>query len=286
MKNPEIINFLPEKIETIGWREKFSLKCYGSVINIRSDREGFKSELLKYLPVFEQSDSFEYSTKAVSLVTREEQNINGLYYNNERVSEFEKFEGEAVESVADKILMIMAVVSLPSKLYLHAGAVVWQGLGILIPGTSYSGKTTLVKEFIKAGADYYSDDCIILDEGCRMLPFPRDLAVRTENGRVHRSAEFYGAKNGVEGTRIDLILFPEYAPDAVWKLVKLLPGESVLKLMDNLYYRASVGLAPAKIVEFLSDLTKQTQIFGGTRGEASEVVSWVYQNFRHEKNAA
>jgi len=38
-------------------------------------------------------------------------------------------------------------------LFVHAGVVDWQGQAILIPGRSMTGKTTLVKSLVEAGAD-------------------------------------------------------------------------------------------------------------------------------------
>lgn len=281
-ENIEILNSLPEKFETVEWSERFCLECYGSKINIRTDYGNLKSELLKYIPVIKQLDGFDELSNTVSLITGQGKNTNGLYFNNEPAMLFDRFEEDSIEFAADKILMIMAAVSLPSKIYLHAGAVVWNGFGILIPGTSFSGKTTLVKEFIEAGADYYSDDCIVLDDRGNMLPFPRDLAIRTDNGRVFKNAANFGAKNGIGKEKIKLILFADYVKNSVWKARKLTGGESVLKLMDNFYYRSSVGHAPSEIIKILTNLTNQTLVYGGERGDASQIIRWVARNFFNE----
>ena len=51
----------------------------------------------------------------------------------------------------------------PRKLFVHAGVVAWKGHAIVIPGRSHSGKTTLVKAFLQAGATYYSDEFAVFE---------------------------------------------------------------------------------------------------------------------------
>src|SRR6266852_1979709 len=49
------------------------------------------------------------------------------------------------------------------RLFVHAGVVAWKGRAIVIPGRSQSGKTTLVRAFLQAGASYYSDEYAVFD---------------------------------------------------------------------------------------------------------------------------
>lgn len=263
----------------IAWKDKFRLECYGAKINVQTDDKCLRKHLSEYLPVIKQREYEENLSDTVSFIANRDKGVNGMYFNEEPAMPVEKISDNLFEAAAEKILMIMATISLPSKIYIHAGALVWKGFGILVPGTSRAGKTTLVKEFITAGADYYSDDCIILDEKCRMLPFPRALSIRTKNGKIFREANYFGAKNGVDKVKVNLIVFSQFQENAVWKPQKLSSGESVLKLMDNIYYRSSVGNAPTEIFRTLANLTKSADLFGGVRGEASQVVEWVSREF-------
>lgn len=266
------------KFEATVWQDEFGLECYGTKINIRTDHQFLRSKLQKYLPLMKEKCSFDKPSEIVSIITNDA-GKNGLYLSDELAMRFDSSEETSFEYAADKIVSLMAVISLPSKIYLHAGAVVWDGVGILIPGTSFAGKTTLVKEFIKAGADYYSDDCIILDDQNNMLPFPRALSIRTENGRIFKEASSFGAKNGNRRVSVNLILFSEYRANAVWQGQPVSSGESVLKLMDNFYFRPSVGNAPSEVLKTLAKLTSQTALYGGERGEASQVINWVSRKF-------
>jgi len=62
---------------------------------------------------------------------------------------------------------------------LHAGAVSRAGVGLLFPGVSRSGKSTLMFGLLARGFRYLSDDAILFDpETLQMIPFPRSLSLK------------------------------------------------------------------------------------------------------------
>jgi hypothetical protein len=71
----------------------------------------------------------------------------------------------------------------PDHLFVHAGVVGWEGRAIVMPGTSFAGKTTLVRAWLEAGATYYSDEFAVLDRAGRVHPF---AATARDPGRVER----------------------------------------------------------------------------------------------------
>src|ERR671929_229610 len=86
----------------------------------------------------------------------------------------------------------------------HAGVVGWQGRAILIPGRSFSGKSTLVAALVRAGATYYSDEFAVLDERGRVHPFPKKLSMRLEGSARPRFApvEELGGRRGTTPLRV------------------------------------------------------------------------------------
>ena len=62
--------------------------------------------------------------------------------------------------------------------FIHAGVVAHRGRGIVIPGDSFSGKTTLVAELVRAGAGYYSDEFAVIDAEGLVHPYARPLSFR------------------------------------------------------------------------------------------------------------
>src|SRR5882672_2497319 len=72
-----------------------------------------------------------------------------------------------------------------AALFIHAGVVAWNGKAIVIPGRSFTGKTTLVAEFLRAGATYYSDEFAVFDRNGYVHPFSRPLGVRLDVTLTH-----------------------------------------------------------------------------------------------------
>src|SRR5207249_2434643 len=73
------------------------------------------------------------------------------------------------------------------KVFLHAGVVGWRGRAIVIPGRSWSGKTTLVAALVRAGATYFSDEYAVLDRQGRVHPYPKPLSVRDRKTAKQRN---------------------------------------------------------------------------------------------------
>ena len=69
-----------------------------------------------------------------------------------------------------------------TRVFVHAGVVGWRGGAIVIPGATQSGKTSLVRALVRAGAVYYSDEYAVLDDRGRVHPFARPLAPRDASG--------------------------------------------------------------------------------------------------------
>src|SRR5262245_63118361 len=68
----------------------------------------------------------------------------------------------------------------PQMLFVHAGVIGWRGVAIVIPGRSYTGKSTLVAELVRRGAVYYSDEFAVLDDLGMVHPYRRPLVLRGE----------------------------------------------------------------------------------------------------------
>ncbi len=68
---------------------------------------------------------------------------------------------------------------------------------------SFSGKTTLVRALVDAGAVYYSDEFAALDETGRVIPYARRLTfVAPTRAQTIYSVEQLGGVAGVEPLRV------------------------------------------------------------------------------------
>jgi hypothetical protein len=162
----------------------------------------------------------------------------------------------------------------PRRLFVHAGAVGWKGRAIVIPGSSRSGKTTLVQEFLRAGASYYSDEFTVLDRRGFVHPFATPLSIRSpgaDRQEMH-AAEELGGSIGVRPLPIGCVIATRYQPGTRWKRNEISKGLGVLALVAN---TVAARKDPSRALSLLSNAVTGSQILKSHRGEAKEVVESV-----------
>jgi len=156
----------------------------------------------------------------------------------------------------------------------HAGVVGWRGRAIVIPGRSFSGKTSLTAELIRQGAEYYSDEYAAIDPSGLVHPFPKPLAIRHEHGRTHRTPSELGASTGRSGLPVGLIVVTEYQPGAEWEPQEMSKGRAVLSLLAN---AAAARHQPAFLLRTFRESVRKAVTLSGPRGDARLVASRLLQ---------
>jgi len=162
------------------------------------------------------------------------------------------------------------------KLFVHAGVVAWKGRAIVIPGRSQSGKTTLVRAFLQAGASYYSDEYAVFDRRGRVYPFPRPLSIRGDSGQIRSrlSAESLGCQTGTDPLPVGLVTFTRYKAGSRWKPKALSAGRGTLGLLAN---TLAARNQPDRALATLGRVARQAPVLTGTRGEADETVASIFR---------
>ena len=164
-------------------------------------------------------------------------------------------------------------------LFVHAGVVGWQGRGILIPGRSLTGKTTLVKALVEAGATYYSDEFAVLDKAGRVHPYPLPLSIREDGSlRRHKTpVESLGGQAGAEPLPVRLVVVTHYQPHARWQPQTLSPAQAMLALMDN---TVAARREPQYTMPILRQAVLGAKTIHSKRGEAKRVTPALLQLLR------
>ncbi|HEX4946011.1 MAG TPA: hypothetical protein VFZ34_05085 [Blastocatellia bacterium] len=157
------------------------------------------------------------------------------------------------------------------RVFVHAGAVGWKGKAIVIPGRSYSGKTTLVRELVRAGATYYSDEYAVLDMQGRLHPYPQPLAIRKPGSATQKKyqAEEFGGTTGTKPLPIGLVIVSRFREKARWRPVQLTLGHGVLELLDN---TVPARRKPEVVLPTLQKAVTAATILKGDRSEAEELA--------------
>jgi hypothetical protein len=161
----------------------------------------------------------------------------------------------------------------PRRTFVHAGVVGWHGQAIVIPGRSFSGKSSLVKALVQAGASYYSDEFAVLDERGRVHPYAIPLVMRPGRGDAPRDrkyrAEELGGVVGVSPLPVGLVLITRYVSGARFRPRPLSAGRGVLELLAH---TLPARRRPGRVLNSLTRAVARASVLRGTRGEAEETA--------------
>lgn len=174
-----------------------------------------------------------------------------------------------------------------SKVFLHAGVVAWKGQAIVIPGRSFSGKTSLVAALIKKGALYYSDEYAVLDENGNVHPFPRMLSIRgiiDDFKQVDQTAESLGGKVGSEPVPVGLVLLAEYESSVDLISNELISfdsqllsaGQGVLEIISQ---TIPIRNNPKFVLKVLNKMINTAKVVKTKRGEAEQFAELLLNYF-------
>lgn len=252
--------------------EEFSFESYGVTVRIKcSDRELAdrfrelidKTMLGRLRPL---EGGMETPDLEFKFAVNEDNNFF-CYENGKLRSEPTSYTGHL--HFYDSYLRIKIAEYARDVVFVHAGVAAWKDKAIVIPGSSYSGKTTLVAELVKCGAEYFSDEYAIFDSEGFVHPFPRDLQIRREG--EHEQTKVPVAEFG--GTAAErklppgLIVITKFDPDAAREPEVLSPGEAVVEMVPH---TIPIKRDPAFSLKVLKCAAERAIILRGERSHASE----------------
>jgi hypothetical protein len=264
-----------KKVDRLGWVAGFALKSYGVRIGVRSNEASALDRVCEYLPSGWQNSTAPFVDRVYSILVggagprANVRRFSLLYVDHLRITRstnlddvFERFESD---------LRLFVGEFAPRRVFVHAGVVGWKGKAIVIPGRSYSGKSTLVAALVRAGATYYSDEYAVFDSKGLVHPFAKPLEIRAE-GEIKQARVTVGelgGKSGIKPLPVGLVLMTSYKRGAIWRPRKLSPGKGVLELLFN---TVSARRSPEKALSTLRHVTNQAEVLKGSRGDTTAVV--------------
>jgi hypothetical protein len=203
--------------------------------------------------------------------------------DNGSASLYEDGEPVAVSASHNTVLNILATrVRLTvaefavGRVFIHAGAVSWKGKAILIPGKSFSGKTSLTAELVKRGAGYFSDEYAVLDFEGLVHPFPKTLSIRHRIDDATQSEYSVGELGGTfasEKTPVGMILITEYKPNAEWNPQLLSPAHGVMEMIKN---SVSIRTSPTSVLGVLDQIANSSVVVKTPRGDATACAESIF----------
>lgn len=266
-----------KRVNRLDWTVGFSLKSYGVRVGIRSNNAAALERVREHLP-----HGWEKATGNVDRVysifigdqksRHHVKRLSQLYGNDERLVRSPDL--ETLFDIFESDLRLFVAELATHRVFVHAGVVGWKGQAIVIPGRSYSGKSTLVAELVRAGATYYSDEYAVLDARGRVHPFAKPLELRREGEYTQTkiTVDELGGESGTKPLPVGLVLITGFKKGARWRPRKLSAGEGVLEMLFN---TVSARRSPEKAMATLQRVTEQAEVLKGARGNAGDVVSRV-----------
>ncbi|MBC7796219.1 MAG: hypothetical protein H7Z37_05020 [Pyrinomonadaceae bacterium] len=266
----KIVDYRSQKLDAIKWRGGICFESYGVKIGVRFNRPEV-SELVKanlpfiHKPLFDNRVDFLFSL--IGGGYRREKCY--LYQNGELV--FKQRSTRWLPVILESKFRFLIAEFAPRDVFVHAGAVVWKGQAIVLPGNSYAGKTTLTAALVKAGATYYSDDFAVITEKADLLPYPKTLAMREENevAQTNYTVESFGGVQGTKTEPVKLIVLARYERGAKWNPQTLTSGQAML---ETLVHTIPAQRKPQQVLRVLSKVTEQATVLKGQRGDATSTA--------------
>jgi len=261
--------------------DEWSFSAFGVDFTISADVGDMLQDLLEYLPpgctrTLSMRNGASYSVKCHSRSTaaakgtvRLAKDGRELFRCDDRTEVLERFGSIVALHVADNSRKLV---------FIHAGVVGWGDWAIVIPGRSFSGKTTLVAELVRAGATYYSDEFAVVDRNGRVYPYPQPLQIRDPHTyrQTRCPVARLGGLIGESPLPIGLVVLCQYKEESIWLPRELSPGVGCLQMLNN---TISARSAPAIALSTLKQVASSAVIVKGLRGDSRQVIQWITTHF-------
>ncbi len=266
------------KLDRLGWADGMSFTAYGVRLGMRVNDPAILPALKARLPPGSKPSSVRSVHHLYSLTgfsngsTGRVRRFNLGYWNLAQFVRTRTFE-DFLEQFESHVQLTVAEFA-PRRVFVHAGAVAWTVKASRIPGASFSGKSTLVAELLRAGATYYSDEYAVIDEHGRVHPYPRELRIRSiESVWPKRiNAATLGSEPGSKPLPVALVVSTNFKEGARFRPRELTRGKGVLELLAN---TVSARSQPEMALRYLSKVVSSAITLKGVRGEASDLVEWL-----------
>lgn len=260
----------------------FCFESYGVTVRIESDDQ----ELLEKAEAAVRKDLLNRIRIIDNLESKPDHSY-GFSFNKERelfllFKDGLEFTDGAFESSFFKffgsVLRIEVAEGAVGKVFIHAGVVGWKGRAVVIPANSFRGKTTLVAELVKNGAEYYSDEYAIVDERGLIHSFPRMLSIRSDDGQREDeiTVESFGGKIGNDPLPAGLIIITEFEAGAEWNPEILTLGQGIIEIIPHTIPRI---FNPEFSLKVLKTMASRAIIAKGSRGEAKTFAKTILSFF-------
>ena len=255
------------------WAAETCVDLYGLKVGMRSNCTEILDQMLLRLPTgWKQAESTQLDRVYSLWADGGGEDPVTLYQEARRLLQNAPLEAALARLEFDVELFV--VENNPARIFVHAGVVGWQRRAIVLPGRSYSGKSTLVAALCRAGATYYSDEYALFDADGRIHPYPRPLRLRPPSAGRMPGIDDLNLRPGDGPLPLGLVVLTHYQPGAFLQPRTVSPGEALLALLAN---TMSARRRPQFVLTALQRALTSSRVVAGPRGEAEETAEQLLQ---------
>lgn len=274
------------RLEALSWPVGLAIRAYGLRIGFRASQPIGLAGIEQAFPYEWRPSSSPNVDRLYSIaVSPSKPGAKRPRYHRLYVDRRELYYAHDLELVRRKIesdLHLYVGEMAHHRVFVHAGVVGYRGKAIVMPGDTLAGKTTLVAEFLRRGAQYYSDDFAVLDLQGRVHPYAKPLGMR-QPGSLEQTAcppHLIGSRVGSRPIPVGLVLVTRYEAGRRWVPERLSPGRGVLELLR---FTLPAQRAPETALVTLERVASRATVLAGPRGEACEIADDALHHLNHVK---
>jgi hypothetical protein len=259
-------------LDSLGWAAGIAIRSYGVRIGLRVTDPAAMAELRPALPFGWKPAKTPIVDHLYSLIVAggpgagRRRKLHLLFGGTILMARQRSL--SAIVDDLEREMTLLVGTKAPRRVFVHAGAVAWRGRAIVLPGRSFTGKSTLVAALVRRGARYLSDEYAVFDNVGRVHPYPRPLGIREPGEQKGRPTlvETLGGRPRRTPLPLGWVVVAPFTSDASWGVRPIPPGEATLELVAN---SLAAREAPQRVLGALATACSGAQAFRGTRGEAN-----------------
>lgn len=169
------------------------------------------------------------------------------------------------------------------RVFVHAGVVGFEAGAVLVPGKTFSGKTTLIRALVARGGVYYSDEYAVLDSRGRVFPWAESLSIRSHGplkaGEPH-SPDSLGLAVGKRPLKVRLVVLTSFVQGRRFRPRRVSPATGTLGLLEH---TLPARLRPRTSLRALAAAVAGARVIRGLRGEADEAAQAIVRLLDHPR---
>lgn len=179
---------------------------------------------------------------------------------------------DEIRRAFDRDLSMVVGSTATRRVFVHAGVVSFDDGAVLIPGKSFSGKTTLVRALVDQGGAYYSDEFAVLDSRGRVFPWAEPLSIRPNGAKEaaqSHSPETLGLIIGRKAVPVRMVVLTSFEKGKRFRPRATSPAAGALGLLEH---TLPAQVRPRATLRALAAAVSGAQVIRGVRGEAREAA--------------